>query len=111
MILGRGRTGSGKTLAFALSLMAGARSGHLLVCDNDGVCTALVTHEQLAALRDSAAYTDRVRLRDILGDRGPFTSPVTKLSEAERSMRHHQVDVLPVVDEHGSALGILALAH
>jgi CBS domain-containing protein len=98
------------TIEVALSVMDSARTGHLLVCDNDGLCTGLVTHAQLAALRDSSAYTDRVQLRDILGNRGPFTSPVTTVTEAEHAMRCRRLDALPVVDEHGSALGVLALA-
>ncbi|MET8538005.1 CBS domain-containing protein [Streptomyces sp. NPDC005065] len=98
------------TVEVALAVMASARTGHLLVCDNDGLCTGLVTQAQLAAVRDSSAYTDRVQLRDILGNRGPFTSPVTTMAEAEHAMRYRQVDALPAVDEQGSALGVLALA-
>ncbi|MGW3765411.1 CBS domain-containing protein [Streptomyces sp. NPDC005131] len=98
------------TVEVALSVMASARTGRLLVCDNDGLCTGLVTQAQLAAVSDSSAYTDRVQLRDILGNRGPFTSPVTTMAEAEHAMRYRQVDALPAVDEQGSALGVLALA-
>ncbi|MEV5160811.1 CBS domain-containing protein [Streptomyces sp. NPDC053728] len=98
------------TVEVALSVMASARTGHLLVCDGSGRCTGLVTQSQLAAVRDGSAYSDRVRLRDILGDRGPFTSPVTTMVEAGHMMRYTDVDALPVVDEHGSALGVLALA-
>ena len=98
------------TVEVALSVMASARTGHLLVYDDTGRCTGLVTHAHLAAVRDGSAYSDRVRLRDILGDRGPFTSPVTTMAEAGHMMRYSDVDALPVVDEHGSALGVLALA-
>lgn len=98
------------TVEVALSVMASARTGHLLLCDSDGVCTGLVTQAQLTAVRDGSAYTDRVQLRDVLGDRGPFTSPASTMAEAEHTMRHRQVDALPVVDEQGSALGVLALA-
>ncbi|MDX2644849.1 CBS domain-containing protein [Streptomyces sp. PA03-1a] len=98
------------TVEVALSVMASARVGHLLICDNDGLCTGLVTQAQLTAVRDSSAYTDRVQLRDILGDRGPFTSPVTTMAEAEHAMRYRRLDALPVVDEQGGALGVLALA-
>lgn len=98
------------TVEVALSVMAGARTGHLLVCDDSGQCAGLVTQAQLTAALDSSGYTDRVRLRDILGDCGPFVSPVTTMAEAEHAMRHRQVDALPVVDEHGSALGVLVLA-
>lgn len=98
------------TIEVALSVMASARTGHLLVCENDGLCTGLVTHAQLAAVRDSPAYTDRVQLRDVLGNRGPFTSPVTTVTEPEHAMRSRRLDALPAVDEHRSALGVLALA-
>ncbi len=98
------------TVEVALAVMAGARAGHLLVCDEDGLCTGLVTQAQLATVRDRAAYTDRVRLRDVLGDRGPVTSPMTTMAEAEHAMRYRRLDALPVVDDQGSALGVLALA-
>ncbi|ASQ93265.1 CBS domain-containing protein [Streptomyces sp. 11-1-2] len=97
------------TIEVALSVMASAGTGHLLVCDDDGLCTGLVTQVQLAAVRDRSTYTDRVQLRDILGDRGPFTSPVTTMTEAEHAMRYRQHDALPVVDKQGSAPGVLAL--
>ncbi|MCX5321021.1 CBS domain-containing protein [Streptomyces sp. NPDC055059] len=98
------------TVEVALSVMASARTGHLLVRDDNGLCTGLVTQAQLTAVRDSSAYTDRVQLRDILGDRGPFISPVTTVADAEHAMRYGRLDALPVIDEHGTALGVLALA-
>ena len=78
------------TVEVALSVMAAARTGHLVLRDEDGQYVGLVTRAQLAAVRDSRGYTDRIRLRDLtdLTDvRGPF-------AEAE----------------HDSALGVLALA-
>ncbi|MFC8826365.1 CBS domain-containing protein [Streptomyces sp. NPDC057137] len=98
------------TVEVALSVMASARTGHLLVCDNDGLCTGLLTQAQFTAARDSSKYTDRIQLRDILGDRGPLTHRVTTMAEAEHTMHYGQVDALPVVDEHGSAPGVLAVA-
>ncbi|MFF0015926.1 CBS domain-containing protein [Streptomyces sp. NPDC005374] len=99
------------TVEVALSVMASARTGHLLVCDNDGVCTGLLTQARLTAVRDSDVYTDRVQLRDIIVAPGPFASPLTTVAEAEHTMRHRLLDALPVVDEHGNALGVLALTH
>ncbi|MDJ0382488.1 CBS domain-containing protein [Streptomyces sp. G-G2] len=98
------------TVAVALAVMASARADRLLVCDEYGVCGGLVTRAQLTDIRDSAAYTDQIRLRAVLGDRGPFTSPMTTLAEAEHAMRYRKLAALPVVDEQGSALGVLALA-
>ncbi|WP_333773367.1 CBS domain-containing protein [Streptomyces sp. IBSBF 3136] len=97
-------------LVLTPSVMASARTAHLLVCDNDGVCTGILTQAQLTAVRESSVYTDRVQLRDILVDLGPFASPVATMTEAEHAMRYRRLDALPVVDEHGNALGVLALA-
>ncbi|GGY08215.1 CBS domain-containing protein [Streptomyces anandii] len=54
------------TVEVALSLMAGARVDHLVLCDGDDQRTGLVTLARLAVLRSSPAYTDRIRLRDLL---------------------------------------------
>ncbi|MFJ3231499.1 hypothetical protein [Streptomyces sp. NPDC086787] len=94
----------------ALSVLIGARVPHLLLRDEDGRCTGLVTRDQLSAHRGGSWYSDRTRLRDIPLDRGPFTSSVTALGEAEDAMRGRTLNASPVIDEHGYALGVLALA-
>ncbi|MGW1883567.1 CBS domain-containing protein [Streptomyces sp. NPDC001970] len=96
------------TVEVALSVMASARAGHLLVCDEDSQCTGVVTQARLTAVRNDTAYTDRVRLRDIHGDRGPFASPVTAVADAEHTMRSRRLGVLPALDEHRRALGSLS---
>lgn len=70
------------TVEVALSVMAGARTGRLLVRDDDGLCTGLVTLAQLTAVRDGAGYTDRLQLRDLSGDGGPFSSAASSRSTA-----------------------------
>ncbi|WP_373559171.1 hypothetical protein [Streptomyces sp. SA15] len=60
------------TVEVALSVMASAHVGYLLLCDRDEQCTSSITRAQLAVVRDSSAYTDRIRLRDILGTGGPL---------------------------------------
>ncbi|MFJ5999016.1 CBS domain-containing protein [Streptomyces sp. NPDC092370] len=99
------------TVEVALSVMAAARSGHLVVCDEDGQCTGMVTHARLTAVCDGLGYTGRVPLRDIVGDNESFATPLTTIADAERTMRHRRIGALPVVDEHGNALGVLALSH
>ncbi|MFM9444891.1 CBS domain-containing protein [Streptomyces acidiscabies] len=54
------------TVEVALSLMAGARVDHLVLCDGDEQSTGLITRARLAVLRDGPTYTDRLRLRDVL---------------------------------------------
>ncbi|QEV64841.1 CBS domain-containing protein [Streptomyces spectabilis] len=61
------------TVEVALSLMAGARVDHLVLCDGDEQSTGLVTLAGLAVLRGSPAYTDRLRLRDVVT--GPCLLP------------------------------------
>ncbi|MFD9126005.1 CBS domain-containing protein [Kitasatospora sp. NPDC059571] len=97
------------TVEVALSVLAGARVGHLLVCDDDGLCTGLVTQAQLAAVRDSPAYTDQVQLRDIFGQPGQFTSPVTPVDEAEHALHHRRSAARPGRDIQGRAAGVPAL--
>ncbi|EHN76339.1 CBS domain containing protein [Streptomyces sp. NRRL WC-3753] len=96
------------TVEVALSVMAAARTGHLVVCDDDGQCTALVTLARLTDVRNGSAYTDRVRLRDVDDGDGPFASPTATVAEAEEAMVDRRLGALPVVDEHGNALGVLA---
>jgi CBS domain-containing protein len=93
----------------ALSVLIGARVPHLLLQDEDGRCAGLVTRAQLAAHRGGSWYSERTRLRDIPLDRGPFTSSGAALGDAEAAMRGRTLDVSPVIDEHGYALGVLAL--
>lgn len=54
------------TVEVALSLMAGARVDHLVLCDEDDQSTGRMSLARLAVLRGSPAYTDRIRLRDVL---------------------------------------------
>ncbi|MBT2413948.1 CBS domain-containing protein [Streptomyces sp. ISL-12] len=97
------------TVEVALSVMAAARTGHLVVRDEDGRFTDLVSRARLTAVRDGRGYTDRVRLRDVVVEGAPFASPLSTVAEAERAMRDRRLGALPVVDEDGNALGVLAL--
>ncbi|WP_329372646.1 hypothetical protein [Streptomyces sp. NBC_01483] len=91
------RVGDDVTVEVALFLMASARVGYLLLCDQDEHCTGSVTWAQLALVRDNPAYTDRIRVRDVLDAGGPFASPVTTALEAEHATRRPQLGALPVV--------------
>ena len=104
------RVGDDMTVEVALSVVISARAGHLLICDDDGLCTRLVTRAELAAVRDSSAYTDRIRLRDIPGGRGPFTAPRTPIAPAGHPMRNRRSGALPVAAGQGGAPGALAPA-
>ncbi|MFF9095805.1 CBS domain-containing protein [Streptomyces sp. NPDC014776] len=98
------------TVEVALSVMAAARTGQLVVCDEDGMYTGLVTRDRLTAVRDGSGYTDRIRLRDIADVIGPFASPPATRAETERAMRCRRLGAPPVADGRGNALAVLALS-
>lgn len=103
------QVGDDMTVDLALSVLIGARVGHLLVRAEDDRCAGLVTRAQLTAYRSGSWYAEDTRLRDIVHDRGPFTSSVTSLHDAERAMRDRELEASPVVDEDGYILGVLTL--
>ncbi|MFF9866376.1 CBS domain-containing protein [Streptomyces sp. NPDC013953] len=105
------QAGDDMILDLALSVLAAARTGHLVVCDADGRVTGLVSRTQLTAHPAGTRYTDLTRLRDIAHDRGPFTSALTALPVAERAMRGRTQQASVVVDDDGYAVGILAAPH
>ncbi|WP_055585320.1 CBS domain-containing protein [Streptacidiphilus griseoplanus] len=99
------------TVEVALSVMAAARTGHLVVCDEDGLCTGLVTRVRLTAVRDGSGYTDRIRLRDIADGDGPSTLTPSSTAGAAPATFHRPPGTLPTADEHDSALcGVLVLS-
>ncbi|MEV4230702.1 hypothetical protein AB0J81_27150 [Streptomyces bobili] len=92
----------------ALAVMTAARTSRLVVCDQDSQSTGLVTHAELTAVRDSSTYTDRVRLRDILGDHGVLTSAAS--TAALHATRAPRPGALPVAYGQGGAPADLALS-
>ncbi|WP_374228098.1 CBS domain-containing protein [Streptacidiphilus sp. ASG 303] len=104
------QVGDDMVVDIALSVLISARVEHLLVQDEDGRCSGLVTRDQLTAHRGGSWYCEQTRLRDIVHDRGPFTSSATSLGSADGALRDRMLGASPVVDENGYALGVLALA-
>ncbi|KUO12990.1 CBS domain-containing protein [Streptomyces sp. DSM 15324] len=98
------------TVEVALSVMAAARTGRLVVCDEDGMGTGLVTRDRLTAVRDGSGYTDRIRLSDIADVIEPFASPPATRAEAGREMRCRRLGAPPVAGGHGNTLGVLVLS-
>ncbi|KOG36564.1 MULTISPECIES: CBS domain-containing protein [Streptomyces] len=60
------------TVEVALAVMSGAGTRRLVVRDDDGRPTGLVTLSQLTGFRATPAYTDRARLRDLRPANPPF---------------------------------------
>ncbi|MEV0603320.1 hypothetical protein AB0I82_29065 [Streptomyces sp. NPDC050315] len=103
------QVGSDMTVEVALSVMAGARAGHLFLCDDDDQCTGMISRAQLTAVRDSPAYTDQVRLRDVIATGEPFTPSVTTSAGTEHGMSYWQRRGLPLVAERTGVPGAPAL--
>jgi hypothetical protein len=82
------------TVEVALAVMAGARVECLTVCDGDDQSTDSISLSSLAVLRESPAYTDRVRLRDVLD--GSLPQPDSRPDG---------------VGEYGRSAGALPLSH
>lgn len=95
------------TIDVALSVLAGAGVEHLLIRDDDGVCSGLVTRAELTARRAGSWFLEETRLRDVTHDKGPFTAADTALDTADTAMRDRMLEVSPVIDAHGFALGVL----
>ncbi|MEU2250777.1 CBS domain-containing protein [Streptomyces sp. NPDC019224] len=95
------------TVEVALSVMASARTGRLRVCDNDGLCTGLVTRAHLTVVRDGPGYSDRLQLRDVLGDRGPRPAPAAM---AAKDPTYRRLSTHFAADERDNAPGALAPA-
>ncbi|MDX3208301.1 CBS domain-containing protein, partial [Streptomyces scabiei] len=91
----------------ALAVMAAARTGRLVVCDQDDQWTGTVTRTELLAVRGSLASADRVRLRDILGGHGTLASPMPPEAEAGHAMRSLRLGAAPVTDGRGGAPGLV----
>ena len=90
-------------------VLIGAGADHLLVRDEDGRCTGLITRSQMTDHHQGSWYTEETRLRDLIYDRGPFTSPVMSAHDAERAMRQRALWASPVIGEDGHALGVVVL--
>nr|WP_168720842.1 CBS domain-containing protein [Streptomyces sp. SAT1]ANO42707.1 hypothetical protein A8713_036270 [Streptomyces sp. SAT1] len=95
------------TVEVALSVMAAARTGHLVICDEDGRRVGLVTLVRLTAVRAGSRYTDRIRLRDTPGCSGPASSPEA-MPEAEHVTRHRLLGPPSMAAEGSGAPGVLA---
>jgi CBS domain-containing protein len=96
------------TVEVALAVMAAARTGRLVVCDQDDQRTGTVTRTELLAVRGSLASTDRVRLRDVLGDHAPLASLMTPDAEAGHAMRSLRLGAAPVTGGRGGAPALVA---
>ncbi len=91
----------------ALDVIIGAHVDLLLVRSDEGLCAGVVTLAQLEQYRSPAWFSQDVRIRDIAYTRGPFARPDLSAAEAAEEMRARGIEVWPVVDDDGTALGVV----
>lgn len=100
-----------ETLARAAQIMWDRDVGVVPVVDREGRAIAMITDRDICM----AAYTQERALSEICVQQAMskviYTChPEDKLTTAERTMRVHQVRRLPVVDDAGRLLGVLAIS-
>ncbi len=107
MILPELQVGDHTAVDRALDVIIGAHVDILLVRTDDGLCAGVVTLAQLEHYRSPAWFSQDVRIRDIAYIQGPFARPDLPAAAAAAEMRAREIEVWPVVDEEGSALGVV----
>ncbi|MFI2607810.1 CBS domain-containing protein [Kitasatospora sp. NPDC018619] len=92
----------------AMDVLQSSGTDHLLVRDDDGRCAGLLTRLHLAPFQARSWYTERTPVRDIVLDRAPFATADMFADAAAAAMRARGLDVWPVVDHDGHAIGLLS---
>ncbi|MFJ9777335.1 CBS domain-containing protein [Kitasatospora sp. NPDC101157] len=92
----------------AMDVLQSSGTDHLLVRDDDGRCAGLLTRLHLAPFQARSWYTERTPVRDIVLDRAPYATADMLADAAAAAMRARGLDVWPVVDHDGHAIGLLS---
>lgn len=92
----------------AMDILQSSGTDHLLVRDDDGRCAGLLTRLHLAPFQARSWYTERTPVRAVVLDRGPFATADMPADAAAAAMRARGLDVWPVVDHDGHAIGLLS---
>ncbi|RKE17196.1 CBS domain-containing protein [Streptomyces sp. TLI_171] len=91
----------------AMDILQSSGADHLLVREDDGRCAGLLTAQHLAPFQARSWYTERIPVRNIVLDRAPFATPDMSAATAAVAMRTRGLDIWPVVDHDGYAIGLL----
>jgi CBS domain-containing protein len=98
------------TLHDAAGLMRSHAIGCVLVVDDGGALTGMLTDRDIALGAHSAGEALwRLRIADHMRSPVHICEPGEEVATAARRMRQHRVRRLPVVDPDGRPIGILSL--
>jgi CBS domain-containing protein len=99
----------GASLQSAVERMASRNIGALVVVDDDGKITGMVSERDVVlALAASAERAPEQSVTDVMSRRLLTCSPDDTLAELMAVMTEHRVRHLPVVD-HGQLLGLVSI--
>ncbi|MFB7676025.1 CBS domain-containing protein [Kitasatospora purpeofusca] len=93
----------------AIDILSSSGADHVLVRDDDGCCAGLLSRAHLAQFEVRSRVSERIPVRDIAFDRGPFATADLPAATAAAAMRARGLAVWPVVDHDGHAVGLFDL--
>ncbi|MFB8240457.1 CBS domain-containing protein [Kitasatospora purpeofusca] len=93
----------------AIDILRSSGADHVLVRDDDGCCAGLLSRVHLARFEVRSRLSERIPVRDITFERGPFATADMPAAAAAAAMRARGLAVLPVVDHDGHAVGLFDL--
>jgi signal-transduction protein with cAMP-binding, CBS, and nucleotidyltransferase domain len=100
----------GTTLAEVARLMWRADCGVIPVVDDSGTVTGIITDRDICIFVAAQDYPARQILAGAVATKKVHTChPEDKALDALHTMKIHRVRRLPVVDEHGTLVGVLSL--
>ena len=93
------------TVAEANALMAKFKISGVPICDEDRKLIGIITNRDLKFLENFNVAIEEVMTKENL-----VTAPVgTNLEEAQKILRAHKIEKLPIVDEEGRLAGLITI--
>jgi len=91
------------TIGDALRLMRDNKIGGIPIVDNQGKLTGILTNRDLRFERDVT-----MKISEVMTSENLITAPEgTDLKKAEKILRQHKIEKLPVVDKQGRLIGLI----
>jgi len=91
------------TIGDALRLMRDNKIGGIPIVDNNGKLTGILTNRDLRFERDAT-----MKISEVMTTENLITAPEgTDFKKAEKILRQHKIEKLPVVDKQGRLIGLI----
>jgi len=105
------KAGPDATIAKTVALMAEENVGAIAVVEEDRVIGIFTERDLLRRVVVEGQDPATIPLSDVMSSPVHTVNDETSLSDAARLMRIHHMRYLPVLDEGGKYVGMLALRH